>query len=81
MAVSPLLWRKKPMDSISGNLGYTKYNSTVVREQWGHANIEEVLRSIPDAVPFTVVCETFRHEKARHATPELLSSLFPGLYD
>src|SRR5262245_32697611 len=22
MGVSPLMWRKKPMDSISGNLGY-----------------------------------------------------------
>src|SRR2546428_13591649 len=37
MGVSPLMWRKKLMDSISGNLGYMNekiYPSDLTDEEW-----------------------------------------------
>src|SRR6058998_3667650 len=38
MGVSPLLWRKKLMDSISSNLGYTrKYRRSLQPSPWGAA--------------------------------------------
>jgi hypothetical protein len=41
MAVSPLIWRKKPMDSISGNLDYIeKFVTAQAHQEVNHSLVQ-----------------------------------------